>query len=317
MNERDDLPIRQAFDQLTPSDAAKARMRRRLTAVQSAPAPRRQWVLPLTAAVCTALALAAVLLLPKPDAVPTAPAGSDDASTDAEIAVIDKGAMTLIQKYPETTYAGAVYSGTAEIDAADVGEKLADVTIPGCEAEFGSAAAELYAVDGITTDYFLAVRFPKMAPENYYGMWNADYTPETLFELIDDLSLRENLHFREVEYTHWSEDGKVVTTTVYTLPDTDVIWDLLLDTDTALIEDCTMHPHELSVGIDVDTIGYRNISIMLHEDGCLSTNILAADRYFPIGKDKIDAFLAYVTTYGTGFERERIEYPLPPEGIPE
>ena len=99
MNERDDLPIRQAFDQLTPSDAAKARMRRRLTAVQSAPAPRRQWVLPLTAAVCTALALAAVLLLPKPDAVPTAPAGSDDASTDAEIAVIDKDAMTLIQKY--------------------------------------------------------------------------------------------------------------------------------------------------------------------------------------------------------------------------
>lgn len=36
MNERDDLPIRQAFDQLTPDDAAKARMRRRLTTVQDA-----------------------------------------------------------------------------------------------------------------------------------------------------------------------------------------------------------------------------------------------------------------------------------------
>ena len=42
MNERDDLPIRQAFDQLTPDDAAKARMRRRLTTVQDAPAPRRR-----------------------------------------------------------------------------------------------------------------------------------------------------------------------------------------------------------------------------------------------------------------------------------
>ncbi len=46
---------------------------------------------------------------------------------------------------------------------------------------------------------------------------------------------------------------------------------------------------------------------MLHEDGCLSTNILAADRYFPIGKDKIDAFLAYVTAHG---EATIQEYPL-------
>lgn len=68
-----------------------------------------------------------------------------------------------------------------------------------------------------------------------------------------------------------------------------------------------MHPYDLSIGIDVDTIGYRNIAIMLHEDGCLSTNILAADRYFPIGKDKIDAFLEYVTAHG---EAAIQEYPF-------
>ncbi len=301
MNERDDLPIRQAFDQLTPDDAAKARMRRRLTTVQDAPAPRRRWALPLTAAACAAALLAGILLLQWPKT----PSVSPSDPTSEELFELDTAKMTLGQLYPSAVYAGATYSSTGPVETADIGEKLAGVTIAGFMPEYGSLDAELYAVRGISADYFIAARFPDKEPENYYGMWNADYTPASLSQLIDDLNLRENLRFGQIEYNYWGNNR--LTTIRYTLPDTAVIWELLLDEDAPLIEDSTMHPYDLSIGIDVDTIGYRNIAIMLHEDGCLSTNILAADRYFPIGKDKIDAFLEYVTAHG---EAAIQEYPF-------
>lgn len=301
MNERDDLPIRQAFDQLTPDDAAKARMRRRLTTVQDAPAPRRHWALPLTAAACAAALLAGILLLQWPKT----PSVSPSDPTSEELFELDTSKMTLGQLYPSAVYAGATYSSTGPVETADIGEKLAGVTIAGFMPEYGSLDAELYAVRGISADYFIAARFPDKEPENYYGMWNADYTPASLSQLIDDLNLRENLRFGQIEYNYWENNR--LTTIRYTLPDTAVIWELLLDEDVPLIEDSTIHPYDLSIGIDVDTIGYRNIAIMLHEDGCLSTNILAADRYFPIGKDKIDAFLAYVTAHG---EAAIQEYPF-------
>ena len=301
MNERDDLPIRQAFDQLTPDDAAKARMRRRLTTVQDAPAPRRRWALPLTAAACAAALLAGILLLQWPKT----PSVSPSDPTSEELFELDTAKMTLGQLYPSAVYAGATYSSTGPVETADIGEKLAGVTIAGFMPEYGSLDAELYAVRGISADYFIAARFPDKEPENYYGMWNADYTPASLSQLIDDLNLRENLRFGQIEDNYCGNNR--LTTIRYTLPDTAVIWELLLDEDVPLIEDSTMHPYDLSIGIDVDTIGYRNIAIMLHEDGCLSTNILAADRYFPIGKDKIDAFLEYVTAHG---EAAIQEYPF-------
>lgn len=184
----DDLPIRQAFDQLTPDDAAKARMRRRLTTVQDAPAPRRHWALPLTAVACAAALLAGILLLQWPKT----PSVSPSDPTSEELFELDTAKMTLGQLYPSAVYAGATYSSTGSVETADIGEKLAGVTIAGFMPEYGSLDAELYAVRGISADYFIAARFPDKEPENYYGMWNADYTPASLSQLIDDLNLREN-----------------------------------------------------------------------------------------------------------------------------
>jgi len=97
--------------------------------------------------------------------------------------------------------------------------------------------------------------------------------PSTLGDLINDLNLRDNLVFGMV-YEEPSADNDF-TMTAYTLPGTSVIWDLLLS-DTSIKNEGDMHDgvpfafvSVMGVSIDVNVIGYTNISLAVDADGFL------------------------------------------------
>jgi hypothetical protein len=56
----------------------------------------------------------------------------------------------------------------------------------------------------------------------------------------------------------------------------------------------------MSCSIDVNVIGQRNISLSVTENGYLTTNILATEKRFFIGKAAVNRFVDYVLEHGSG-----------------
>ena len=51
----------------------------------------------------------------------------------------------------------------------------------------------------------------------------------------------------------------------------------------------------ISVSINIELLGYENISLTVTEDGYLTTNILDTGKAFFIGKEKAENFAEYVS----------------------
>jgi len=56
----------------------------------------------------------------------------------------------------------------------------------------------------------------------------------------------------------------------------------------------------MSCSIDVNVIGQRNIALSVTKNGYLTTNILATEKRFFIGKDAVNRFVTYVLEHGSG-----------------
>ena len=72
----------------------------------------------------------------------------------------------------------------------------------------------------------------------------------------------------------------------------------------------------LDLCVSVPILGYENISLSIHEDGYLITNILSTGKKFFAGEENTQAFVDYVLKECSGYE---IGYTLNPDeiGIPE
>ncbi len=72
----------------------------------------------------------------------------------------------------------------------------------------------------------------------------------------------------------------------------------------------------LDLCVSVPILGYENISLSIHEDGYLITNILSTGKKFFVGEENTQAFVDYVLKECSGYE---IVYTLNPDeiGIPE
>ena len=51
----------------------------------------------------------------------------------------------------------------------------------------------------------------------------------------------------------------------------------------------------ISVSINIELLGYENISLAVTDEGYVTTNILATGKAFYIGKEKAEEFYKYVT----------------------
>jgi len=214
---------------------------------------------------------------------------------------------TVSEKYGNVGLNGSLYHvGREKIDPLLIGESLGESSAFGYDAyeneQKKTIKCSLYSLKSISPKCAVAVKYEGWG--GYFPFSTYDYVPATLGDLIHDLNLRENFVFNKIYYSYWKDgvvaDGNYIMME-YTLPDTSVIWDLLLsDTSIKNAGDAHYIDSIMGVSIDVKVIGAKNIALSVNEDGYLQTNILATGKSFFIGQEKVQAFIDYVLDNGKG-----------------
>ncbi|QVK18632.1 hypothetical protein KHQ81_02640 [Mycoplasmatota bacterium] len=234
------------------------------------------------------------------------------ATTTEEIYIVPHwDDLSIEEKYGEIEYNNSRYtSAISEINNSEIVNLLGETTASGYDVyndkEY-TINCSVYSIKSIASNAVVAVKFDEY--EGYYSYINNSYNPESLGNLIDDLNLHKNLGFNKIYYSYWKdgilENGNYIQME-YTLSDTSVIWDILLS-DTSLKNegDTYYGATKMGISIDVKNVGHKNISLAVNDAGYLQTNILNTGKTFFIGKDKVEYFIDYVLTNGTGTRIQR------------
>ena len=204
---------------------------------------------------------------------------------------------------------GIEYSAQgSEVEPQSVGTLVGQTTLVGYDIYENdrkyTKTGQIFALNRISPNCAVAVQLEGF--DEYFIYKNGWYTPETMGDLIDDLNLRENLVINQIDYSYW-KDGRTVNGNFiqmqYTIADPSVVWEMLLN-DRTLKNEGDAHYSKAAMGVSVDVliVGQKNISLAVNEDGYLQTNILDSGKSFFIGKDKVQAFIAYVLAHGNGTE---------------
>ncbi len=230
------------------------------------------------------------------------------------------GEKALYSKYPEFEYDGTLYGTAATwIDEGKLGDAIGASVARGYDIYTDTSyemKVTIYAINGINTKAAVAVSYDGF--EGQYAVYTDNwYYPETLGEFIDSLDLRENLTLAirdevptgTVYHTFWEYESYM--TTRYKLYDTTVIWSMLFS-DTSLKnvanevtdEEMSLYKESMSIGVSVDILGIKNVSLAVTENGYISTNILGTRKLFYIGEDKAKEFFDYVKENFEGVREE-------------
>lgn len=187
-----------------------------------------------------------------------------------------------------------VYETT--VDAGKVGEYLQDVNLHGydnCTQTPYDEIGKIYRIEGINDTAAVALQYP--GRDDYFPAMNTKYSPATLGELIEDLNLRENIRIGTVYYSYHDENGRIHDREYAGLT-VEKMYELLLSDPTLpnVADQPLDWTHKLAFRIDVPLLGITNLGIPLSEDGYIRIHLMGAEKIFHIGKDKVDAFMAYV-----------------------
>lgn len=185
------------------------------------------------------------------------------------------------------------------VDKGMVEECLEDVNLHGYDiyTETGyDIVGKVYRIKGINPACAVALQYPNRT--DFFPAVCSKYYPATLGQFIADLNLREHLRVGTVYHSYRDADG-TFHDKEYAGLTVEKVWEMLLSDDAL----CNEYDEEnwqrqwnnkISIRIDMPLLGYHNISISLSEEGYLRTNLLDTEKLFHIGKDKVDAFMAYV-----------------------
>lgn len=221
----------------------------------------------------------------------------------------------LYAKYPTIDLGNDIIYSTAAtwIDSSMVGEPIIEATAYGydiyTDTEYKMGVV-LYYINGISPDAAVAVSYDGF--EGQYAVYTDNwYYPETLGEFIDSLNLRENLTFGTIYHTFREYESYM--TVEYKITDPSVIRDMLLThvdlknvANEVTDEDMSHYRESMSISVNVDILGIKNVSLAVTENGYISTNILGTRKLFYIGEDKAQEFFDYVEK---NFEGVREELP--------
>ncbi len=206
--------------------------------------------------------------------------------------------MTVTQKFPYLSFNGYEYS-TADrtVPEESAGKKITSATLTGTDSRTGKTYAinaDIYEITGISKNCAVSIKFEGY--KELYVCRNSGYRPETLGQLTDDLNLRETLTFGKAYAT--VKKGDTYTETEYSGLDGEKVWEMLLsDRELKNVKDydsMNFGKKLISVSINIELLGYENISLTVTEDGYLTTNILDTGKAFFIGKEKAENFAEYV-----------------------
>ncbi len=228
------------------------------------------------------------------------------------IQIIPWGEMALYQKYPEFELGGTTYTTAAKwIDEGELGDAIGTSTAHGYDIYTDTAyemGVTVYEINGINTAAAVAVSYNGFAGQYavYTDHW---YHPETLGDFIDVLNLRENLTFGTIYHTFWEYESYM--TVEYKISDPSIIWDMLMshvDLKNVVNEvtdyDMSFYKESMSISVNVDILGVKNVSLSVTENGYIQTNILATRKLFYIGEEKAQEFFNYVEANFEGVREE-------------
>lgn len=188
-----------------------------------------------------------------------------------------------------------IVNETATVTADKLGDYLGEVNLHGYDnyTQTGhDEIGQIYRIEGIDDGAAVALQYP--GGNEYFVAVCSKYYPDTLGDLIDDLSLREHLQVGTVYYSYRDEKGNIHDV-YYDGLTAEKVFELLLD-DTTLpnVADQPIEwEHKLAIRIDVPLLGYTNVNITLSKDGYMRIHLLYAEEIFHIGTDKVNALLTY------------------------
>ena len=215
--------------------------------------------------------------------------------------------MTVTQKFPYLSFNGYEYSTADKVIPEDkVGKKITSATLTGTDRYTGKTYAinaDIYGIAGISKNCAVSLKFEGY--DELYVCRNSGYRPETLGQLTDDLNLKNTLTFGKAYAT--VKKGDTYTETEYSGLDGEKVWEMLLsDRNLKNVKDydsMNFGKELISVSINIELLGYENISLAVTEDGYLTTNILDTGKAFFIGKEKAEEFYGYVRENCEGTEK--------------
>ena len=215
--------------------------------------------------------------------------------------------MTVTQKFPYLSFNGYEYSTADKVIPEDkVGKKITSATLTGTDRYTGKTYAinaDIYGIAGISKNCAVSLKFEGY--DELYVCRNSGYRPETLGQLTDDLNLRETLTFGKAYAT--VKKGDTYTETEYSGLDGEKVWEMLFsDRNLKNVKDydsMNFGKELISVSINIELLGYENISLTVTGDGYLTTNILGTGKAFFIGKEKAENFAEYVHESCEGTEK--------------
>ncbi len=209
-----------------------------------------------------------------------------------EIAVIphweDK---TLAERFPEATFGGSTYIVTNHtMEPQFVEKRLGSVTVHGEDIYTDTThttTAVLYAVKDIAQRCAVAVQYE--GSNAYHAAITAWYTPKTLGQFVEDLSLEHTLEVGAiyVDRSNTPHDHLLSKADVFRL----LCDDLLLPN---VYEDRHWYKPVLSMSVGIPVLGIENVSMAVTADGYLFTNLLRTGKAFFIGTDRVEALFRHV-----------------------
>ena len=216
--------------------------------------------------------------------------------------------MTVTQKFPYLSFNGYEYSTADKVIPEDkVGKKITSTTLTGTDRYTGKTYAinaDIYEITGISKNCAVSLKFEGY--DELYVCRNSGYRPETLGQLTDDLNLHKTLTFGKA-YATIQKDKNSYAQTEYSGLDGEKAWEMLLsDRELKNVKDydsMNFGKELISVSINIELLGYENISLTVTEDGYLTTNILGTGKAFFIGKEKAEEFYGYVRENCEGTEK--------------
>ena len=194
----------------------------------------------------------------------------------------------VTSKYPDLTYNGKHYTSRGNSDLrGKVGQSLGSVTLSGTDGDHDyTTTAELFSIPGISADAAVAVLFPD---GGCYAYVSPQYRPATLGQLMDDLSLQSNMTFGQVH----GSSGKYAATIYPAVPDSEVR-QMLFDRSAKLDDREVYREETVLIDVRLPLLGYPAGHIRLTADGYLIFPLLESEKVYCIGRERAEAFLAYL-----------------------
>ncbi len=207
--------------------------------------------------------------------------------------------LDINQKYCFVSLDNTKYQSTnKEIESLHLGKKLADTMAKGTNYynnKTYTKKAEVFSIKAFDKDCAVAVKFEK---ENRYFIYiNCDCEFETLGEIIEKLSLKENLVVSKSLYHLDDSDFSAVK---YKPFEKTIIFEKLFDDKSlSVVKEKDTHSTEyfvihFSVEHIYPVYSISDCCFIIDPAGFLTVHVLNSDYNFFIGKEKATGFIDYV-----------------------